>query len=132
MSDHIEIVRRAYQALGQWDVESLLPDCDPEIELVSFVGQVEGQTYQGHDGMRRFMSDLAEAWDKWQPVPGHFETAGDTVLATGTTKVRGKGSGLEIEMRWGQVFRFRHGKVVWARIYSDPDDARKEYQALQA
>jgi len=54
------------------------------------------------------------------------------VLATGTTKVRGKGSGLEIEMRWGQVFRFRDGKVVWARIYSDPDDARKEYQALQA
>ena len=131
-SGNIEIVRRGYEALGRWEVESLLPDCDPEIEFVSLVGQVEGHVYRGHDGMRKMVADMAEAWDIWEPVPEHFETAGDIVLAIGASTLRGKGSGLDIEARWGQVFRFRDGKLVWSQMYSDPDEARDRYEALGA
>lgn len=93
-SGNIEIVRRGYEALGRWEVESLLPDCDPEIEFVSLVGQVEGHIYRGHDGMRKMVAD--------------------------------------IEARWGHVFRFRDGKLVWSQMYSDPDEARDRYEALGA
>ncbi len=130
MSEQIEIVRRGYEALGRWDAEALVSDCEPDLEFISLVGQVEGRTYRGHDGLRKFVSDLAEAWDLWQPVPEHFDTTGDSVLATGTTKLRGRGSGVEISISWGQVFRFRNGKVRWVRIYSDPAEARREYEAL--
>ena len=54
------------------------------------------------------------------------------VLAMGTTQLRGKGSGVEIELKWGQVFRLRDGKVLWAQIYSDPAEARREFEALAA
>ena len=132
MSRHVDIVRRGYEALGRMEVESILPDCDPELEFVSLVGQVEGGSYHGHAGMRKFVSDLAEAWDQWDPVPEHFESAGDSVIATGRTTLRGKGSGVEIKFEWGQVFRFRDGKLLWSRIYSDPAEARREYEALTA
>lgn len=132
VSGNVEVVRRGLEALGRWDVEALLPDCDPEIEFVSLVGQVEGRVYHGHDGLRQFMADLSEAWELWDPVADRFESAGDLVLAIGSTRLRGKGSGLEIEFGWGQVFRFRAGRLVWSKIYSDPDEARRQYEALAA
>lgn len=61
---NVEIVRRGFEAMRRGDVEGLLADCDPEIEFVSLVGQVEGgDSYAGHDGMLRFFSDLREAWE---------------------------------------------------------------------
>jgi ketosteroid isomerase-like protein len=132
VSDNVEVVRRGIEALGRWDVEALLPDCDPEVEFVSLVGQVEGHSYRGHEGIRQFVSDLSEAWDVWEPVPEHLEAAGDAVLAIGNTTLRGKGSGVELRFGWGQIFRFRNGKLWWSKIYSDPAEARTRYEALGA
>jgi ketosteroid isomerase-like protein len=56
-------------------------------------------------------------------------SSGEWVLATGHTKLRGKGSGVEIRIEWGQVFRFRDGKIVRSSMYSDPAEARREYEA---
>jgi ketosteroid isomerase-like protein len=56
------------------------------------------------------------------------EEAGDAVLVTGNSLVRGAGSGLEMTVEWGQVFRLRDGKVLWSRIYPDPAEAREEFQ----
>jgi ketosteroid isomerase-like protein len=129
---NVEVVERILDATRRLDVETLLLACDPELEFVSLIGEVEGRSYHGHEGLRRFIADLSEAWDVWQPMAEHFESAGDVVLAIGQTQLRGKGSGVEIEIGWGQVFRFRDGKVVWSRIYADPADARTEFQALAA
>jgi ketosteroid isomerase-like protein len=132
VNPNVEVVRRGLDAMRRWDVEALIPDCDPELEFVSLVGQVEGRSYRGHEGMRRFVADLSEAWDVWRPEAEHFESAGDLVLATGRTHLRGKGSGVEIEFEWGQVFRLRDRKVLWSRIYADRAEARSEYEALSA
>jgi ketosteroid isomerase-like protein len=131
-NQNVEVVQRIFDALQRRDVEGMLPVCDPELEFISLIGAVEGRSSHGHEGMRMFVADLSQAWDVWQPVAEHFESAGDAVLAIGQTHLRGKGSGVEIEISWGQVFRFRNGKVLWSRIYSDRADARTEFQALAA
>jgi ketosteroid isomerase-like protein len=74
-----------------------------------------------------FFTDIREAWELWVPEPEQFEAAGDTVLVTGRTHVRGKGSGVEMTMEWGQVFRLRDSKVRWTRIYTDRAEARAEF-----
>ena len=33
-SANVEVVRRGLEALGRWDVDALLPDCDPDGRLV--------------------------------------------------------------------------------------------------
>lgn len=129
---NIEAVRRGFEAMRRGDVEGLLADCDPDIEFAAFVSQVEGHNYHGHEGMWKFFSDIREAWELWEPVPEGFEGDGDMVLVTGTTNVRGKGSGMEMTMVWGQVFRLRDGKVHWTRIYTDRDEARAEFDRQSA
>ena len=124
---NVAVVRRGFEAMRRGDVEGLLAACDPGVEFVSLVGQVEGgDAYVGHDGLRRFFADLREAWEVWMPQPERFESAGDTVLVIGSTEFRGKGSGVEMTQKWGQVFRLRDGKVLWSKIYSDRDEARRE------
>lgn len=133
MSDrNIAAVRRGFDAMRRGDVEALLADCDPEIEFAAFVSAVEGHDYHGHDGMRKFFSDIRQAWDLWEPRPEQFEATGDVVLGSGTTLVRGKGSGVEMTIGWGQVFRMRDGKVMWTKIYTDRNDARAEYERWSA
>jgi len=131
-SPNIEVVRRGYDAMQRRDIDELLRYCDPEIRFVSLVGEVEGTVYEGPEGMRRFFSDLLGAWEVWLPQPERFEELGDTVLVTGVSRLRGKGSGLEMTVPWGQIFRMSAGKVVWSRIYSDQAEARREFEAAQA
>ena len=133
MSDaNIALVRRGYDAMQRRDVDELLGYCDPEVEFVSLVGEVEGRVYRGVEGIRQFFADLVDVWELWVPQPEHIDAAGDAVLATGTSRLRGVGSGLEMTVAWGQVFRFRDGRVLWARIYSDPERAREEFRATAA
>jgi ketosteroid isomerase-like protein len=124
---NIAAVRRGFEAMRSGDFERQLEDCDTEIEFAAFVSQVEGHNYHGHDGMWKFFSDIREAWEPWEPMPQVFEGDGDTVLVTGMTNVRGKGSGMEMSMDWAQVFRRREDKVVWTRIYTDRAEARAEF-----
>lgn len=131
-SPNIEVVRRGYEAMRRRDIDEVLRDCDPDIVFVSLVGQVEGKVYEGHQGIRDFFYDLLGAWELWLPQPQQFEEVGDAVLVTGTSQLRGKGSGLEMTVPWGQLFRLRAGKVVWCRIYSDRAEARREFEATKA
>jgi ketosteroid isomerase-like protein len=129
---NIEVVRRGYEAMQRMDIDALLEMCDPEVTFVSLVGQLEGTVYEGREGIRRFFADLLEVWDVWEPRPLRYEEAGDAVLVTGTSLVRGTGSGLEMTVEWGQVFRLRDGKVLWSRMYSDLGQARVEFQSTSA
>jgi ketosteroid isomerase-like protein len=128
-TSNVDVVRRGYDAMQRRDLDELLGYCDPEVTFVSLVGQVEGTVYQGREGILRFFSDLLEVWEVWIPQPQSYEEAGDAVLVTGTSFVRGTGSGLEMTVEWGQVFRLRDGKVLWSRIYLDPAEAREEFQS---
>jgi uncharacterized protein len=125
---NVEIIQSGYEAMRRGDIEGLLEFCDPEMEFVSLVGQVEGHDYVGYDGLRRFFADLSEVWEVWEPDPGSIEAGGDHVLALGRTRVRGRGSGVEMEFDWGHVFQFRDGKVVWARLYGDEHEAREAFR----
>jgi ketosteroid isomerase-like protein len=50
---------------------------------------------------------------------------GDTVVAVGGMKVRGKGSGVKVESPVAYVFEFDEGLFRKVRAYLDPGDALK-------
>ena len=131
MSANVETVERVFEALGRRDMEAALRECDPHVEFMSLIGQLDGRTYRGHDAVRGFAAELVEAWDVWVPIAERFEEEGDDVLAIGSSKVRGRGSGLEIEIEWGTVMRLREGRVFQARMYPSAAEARAAFQALE-
>ena len=59
-----------------------------------------------------------------------IESHGDAVLAVGTSQIRGRGSGLDMQFDWGHVFHLHKGKVLSGRIYGKQEEAEAAFHAL--
>src|SRR6476620_2792240 len=97
---------------------------DPDVEWRSFLAQLgEGGVYRGHDGIRRYVSDLSEALDFLRTEVDDVLVSGDVVLVVGRLRFRGKGSGVETEAPAGYVARFSGGRIAFMRAFREPEQA---------
>ena len=87
------------------------------------IALAEGGVYRGHDGARRYMSDLDDAWEIGRAeVDDALEIANVAVLV-GRIHYRGKGSGVESASPAGWMLKFRNGKVLCFRAFRAPEQA---------
>jgi ketosteroid isomerase-like protein len=122
--ENVEIARKVLDALGTRDSSTLIALSDPEVEWHSFFALAEGGAYQGHDGARRYMSDLEDAWEIGRAeVDGDGIAVGDIAVLVGWLHYRGKGSGVESTSPAGWMFKFRDGKLLCFRAFRDPEQA---------
>jgi ketosteroid isomerase-like protein len=120
----VELARQVMDALSKRDLESLIDFADPEIEWHSFFAELgEGGVYRGHDGTRRYMGDLNEAWEIVRADVDDGVAIGDVALLVGRIHYRGKGSGAETESPAGWMLKFRNGKLLRFRAFRDPQEA---------
>jgi ketosteroid isomerase-like protein len=105
---------------GDFDawVEGFHDDCD----FVPRRAPIQG-AYRGHDALRGFLADTAENFDLFHPAYDHARDLGDRVLAIGTLRVRGKESGVEVEVPSALVVTYRGGKVVRFEDFGDKREA---------
>jgi ketosteroid isomerase-like protein len=78
---NIELMRRVYQEFNARDIEEFIASCDPRIEFHSVFATVFGGVYDGHDGVRTFFRDLADAWDEIRAEPERTSTLASTRLS---------------------------------------------------
>jgi ketosteroid isomerase-like protein len=124
--ENVEAFLEINHALRRGDVEAVLRWVDEEGVLLAARSAVEG-AYHGHDGVRRFMADNAENFEKFEPHYPDVRDLGDRVLAIGTIHVRGRGSGVETDISAAGIATFNaEGRVVrW-------EDFRERHLALEA
>ena len=67
--------------------------------------------------------EVGEVWDDFRIEPERFIDAGNRVIVIETRRARGKGSGVEVEMRSGVVWTLSDGKIVRMETDLDPDEA---------
>jgi ketosteroid isomerase-like protein len=125
--ENVELVRRAWEAWQRGDIDAQFEFWDRDIvwDLTHFREWPES-TYDGHEGVRRFLSEWLEVWDE-------YEVGLDETLATPDGRVmslawqRGKGreSGLVMEMEWAQIYTFQGHKITRIDNYDDRDAALK-------
>ena len=83
--------------------------------------------YRGPEGIRRALDELVEAIEDWRiTVEDVFEAGERRVLVTGSSHVRGKGSGVTFDQRVFSVITFRDGKIAQV------EDFTERSQALEA
>jgi ketosteroid isomerase-like protein len=121
--DNVEVVRSALSAFNrsdtQWD-EHWADDC----EFVSITAsQIEGSTYRGHDGLRRYAEDRLNAWEELRFEPDDFIDAGERVVVVGLLTGRGRGSGVPVDQRMAVACEFRGGKIARLHAYADVERA---------
>jgi ketosteroid isomerase-like protein len=124
--ENVEIVRQAIAAnrSGPQDAttDAAVALTDPKVEFVSRLTSVEG-TYRGHDGLRRYFADMADAWREWQnEAQAIEELSPDTVLADVIFRAVGK-SGVAAELRSAIVWELSDGKIARVHSYGSRKEA---------
>jgi ketosteroid isomerase-like protein len=113
MSDNVALVRKSFEAMRAWDVDTLLRLYDPDVVFLPLTGtRVESGGYRGHDGVRAYMSEARDLWDLLEPVGEVFTDVGDHVLVMGRCLVRGRSSGAESNRACAWVVGVRDGLIV--------------------
>ena len=132
--EQIEVVQRTYEAFNAgWergDPGALFDSgtVSGDLEFVVFPG-LPGHpaSYRGHDGFMTFIRIWTEDFEGWSIEPERLIEAPDNRVAALTLqRATGKGSGVPVELHFGQVFEIRDGRII--RVRNFPDFA----QALEA
>lgn len=119
---NVEIVGRLIDAWNQRDLQAALEEMHPRCEVRPAEAT---ETLRGHDGVAAAFRDWFEAFEEFTIEPENFIAHGDRLLVPMRQRARGKGSGLEIEQRFYQLFTLRDGMVFRFEEYSEEADARK-------
>jgi ketosteroid isomerase-like protein len=122
-SENVEIVRRAHQALNDGDMDALLVLCDEQFRLDMSDRIFNPAIYEGHDGIRRFYSEVREVWESYVWEPEELIEAGDGVVALLRSTARGRGSGVEVERHTAMVWSVREGRATAVRFFRDQNEA---------
>jgi uncharacterized protein len=125
--DLFRLVEAYYPALNQRDVEAVLGLFAEDAEYLPFnVSVVEGGSYQGHAGIRKFFEDAADTWESLRAEPQVYKAKGDQIVVTGRLRCRGKQSGIDVDSPAAWVFSFRGRKATRMRVYLDPEEALRD------
>jgi ketosteroid isomerase-like protein len=96
---------------------------DEEAEFYRLRAQLDGRAYHGHDGLRRFVADVAEEWEEVQFEIEEIRDMGEQGVGFGRFRARGRASGVELNIPLGWVGIVRNKKIVYSRFFSDPAEA---------
>lgn len=122
--EEVEAVEAWVSAINRRDLRTLMELADPDIEYLSYLAELTGGdgAYHGHDGLRRYLAELAEAWEWFHVEVDEYHDLGDQVVTVGRLRAKGKASGLEIgaQLAWLHTFRRGGGPGRYLRHQSFP------------
>jgi ketosteroid isomerase-like protein len=124
--ENVERFKRATAALNRGDIEEVLKDLHPAVEWHAFLEELlggEGMVYSGHAGVRDFFREFGETFDELYWEYPDVRDLGDRLLAIGTFRARGRGSGIEAEVPLGVVVTFEDDLVTVVWSTDDPSEA---------
>ena len=75
--------------------------------------------YRGHDGFRRYYSDVRDVLDEFSVEVMGFESRGPWLVTDIRMKGRGKATGMRISQDFVQIWKVRRGKVLFAETFHD-------------
>jgi ketosteroid isomerase-like protein len=121
-----EVIRRAWEATNRGDEEAVRRAVHPDIEAVPFGAALEGARYRGIEEVVGWWRQTLASWEVWHIHAEEFRRVGDRILVTGKWHVRGKGSGVELDMPATWIIEVRDGKIAFWRTYTDRGQALEE------
>jgi ketosteroid isomerase-like protein len=120
----VALVRKAFEAFAQRDLDALLEIMDPEIEFFAPTAVVanDGRCYRGHEGIERYLHDVGNTWSQLEAIPEKFREVGNHVVALGRVLATAR-DGLEIESPAAWVWQVSSGRLAWGCAYANPGES---------
>ena len=118
-----QVVLDFANAIDVRDVEGAVALCDPEVEFLSVLA-LDGHAYVGHEGIRRYFTEVTAAWEHYQVEVHRVVDAPDgRVAIVMTMHARGRGSGVTLSDPTGHVWTLRDGRLLRNRVFRRPAEA---------
>jgi ketosteroid isomerase-like protein len=113
--ESVEIVRRFLLV----DVDEALTYADPGIVW----NPIEELPTQGHDAVRASLERWKAEWDDYKLMPEEFLDGGDRVVVTVWLRARGRASGVDVDVRFYDLYTLRDGKIVRMDQFTERSEA---------
>jgi ketosteroid isomerase-like protein len=117
--ENVAVVRRAYEAWNQRDIDSIIGVLDPDVDW-SFEGGTRfpgtDPSYRGHAGFREFSRIFIEPWREISIEIEETRVCGDAVVLFVLFRGRAR-EGPEVESPFAHVLWMRDRKVIRFRSY---------------
>jgi ketosteroid isomerase-like protein len=119
MGGNADIVKSAWEAFSQQDLDKATADVDPSADIVVPESLPWGGTYRGPDGFKDMVGQFMGHLEDFRPSPRGFLEAEDEHVVVpldvqGRTKAGKDFSGGAL---W--LYQLRGGKIVRAQLYAD-------------
>jgi uncharacterized protein len=121
--EHVEIVRRFYEAFMRGDGEAALALYSGDAEWDDTRFRPEGKVHQGHEGLVELVRTWVGTWTDYSFDLNRIVDGGERIVAICEEHGTGKGSGLPMSTRYGAVLTVADGKITAVVIYPDPGEA---------
>jgi ketosteroid isomerase-like protein len=122
--ESIEVLRRGYDAWNRGDYEVVLQMLDPEIEWQFPEGGLNTGIHHGREAVRKFFESVVEAFDQLHYEPEEFVRADDRVVVRVRLTSRGRGSGVELEIRPVHVWTMRGNRAIRLEVIPEQERDR--------
>jgi len=124
--ENVEVVRRFLDALVLGNMEAVLAEVGPDVEVDDLDITLDTDHYRGHDGFVRWLTVWNESWDSWRIAGVEILPVGEErVISLFVMLVTGKGSRIELDRPDAVTYKLREGKIVEIAYYNDQQQARK-------
>jgi ketosteroid isomerase-like protein len=118
-ADNLELFHRGVRAWTEGDEETTKELTAEDVEFYALRSATEG-TYHGHEGISEFFADNRESFDRFEPHYDDVRDLGDgRVVAVGSIRIRGRGSGVETDVPSAVIVTFRDGRITHLHDYGD-------------
>ena len=123
--ENVERHSRSIDAFNSRDLDAFLTLMDADVEVGSRQVAIEGG-YHGHDGVRRWWTDLFDAFPDYTVEVEELRDLDDVLLARIRAVAQSAHGDTTVEDRFWQVASWVDGKCVWWR------NCTTEAEALEA
>jgi uncharacterized protein len=131
--ENVARVLEGAEAFERGDVPAFLELLDPEVEIYSTPELANPGTFHGREGYLRWSSEWFDAWDDFRVEIESAEAVGERhVVAQVRQLGRGKGSGVEVEMRAAYMWELRDGRAVRMQLHAGREEAVAAARAGEA
>jgi ketosteroid isomerase-like protein len=115
-----ERIREGIAAFNRGDIDGMLAPIHPEVEFQPLRAVLDGTVYEGHEGFRRWLADMAEDWEDFRLELIEIRDLGEgRLLVEAALHARARTSGVEMEGPAVWLCDLRDGLIARLRFYKD-------------
>jgi ketosteroid isomerase-like protein len=112
MQSSVQLVCAILAALNRGDVDGMLAHMDPQFEWRPLETSPVARVYQGHEDVRRYVEDWLGTFEGLRLDVEDLSEVADRVVVVVRGHGRGRGSGLQLDNRFCQVWTVSRGTAI--------------------